>query len=114
MQNKIAFGSGSRWIMVLLAKARKLRGTPFDIFGYAHVRRVERTLIAEYGQDIYWAIKHLNSGTFESVIKLASLPDVIRGYEFIKLDNVELYRAQRAELLEDIARRSASDQSIAH
>jgi indolepyruvate ferredoxin oxidoreductase len=114
MQNKIAFGPGSRWIIRLLAVARKLRGTPFDIFGYAHVRRVERELIEEYSQDMHWAIEHLNSRTHDSVVKLASLPDVIRGYEFIKLDNVELYRAQRAELREEIALKFSSTESISH
>lgn len=114
MQNKIAFGPGSRWIIRLLAVARKLRGTPFDIFGYAHVRRVERELIEEYSRDMHWAIEHLNSRTHDSVVKLASLPDVIRGYEFIKLDNVEIYRVQRAELREEIALKFSSTESISH
>ena len=38
------------------------------------------------------------------VAELAELPDVIRGYEDIKLRNVERFRARAAELREQIAR----------
>ena len=34
----------------MLAKGKRLRGTKFDPFGYAHVRRVERDLLADYAE----------------------------------------------------------------
>ncbi|MDT8914930.1 indolepyruvate ferredoxin oxidoreductase family protein [Amycolatopsis sp. PS_44_ISF1] len=85
-----------------LRGARRLRGTKADVFGYAHVRRVERELPGEYQHLVDRALTHLDGKTAESVAELAALPDVVRGYEDIKLAAVERFRARAAELLETI------------
>jgi indolepyruvate ferredoxin oxidoreductase len=36
-------------------------------------------------------------------VQLADLPDLVRGYEDVKIGNVERYRAKRAELLSELA-----------
>ena len=76
----------------LLVRLRGLRGTALDPFGYAEVRRVERQLVGEYRSLIEKALADLSNGTYERAVKLASLPDLIRGYEEIKLRNVERFR----------------------
>jgi len=63
------------------------------------VRRVERQLIRDYRQAIEQALDQLGPATRDIVAELAAAPDIIRGYEQIKLDNVELYRQRTAELL---------------
>ena len=45
---KVGFGPKSHMALRLLAKGKKLRGTRLDPFGYAHVRKVERELLAQY------------------------------------------------------------------
>jgi indolepyruvate ferredoxin oxidoreductase len=75
-----------------------LRGTALDVFGYARVRREERALIAEYRALIERALARLSPATHDTAVALGDLPDVIRGYEHIKLDNVRLFRARAAEL----------------
>ncbi|MBU3871007.1 hypothetical protein KN815_45260, partial [Streptomyces sp. 4503] len=38
----------------------------------------------------------------DAVVELAELPDLVRGYEQIKLDNVDTYHRRRSELLEKL------------
>ena len=73
---------------------RGLRGTALDPFGRAKVRRVERALLGEYRELIERALGGLSSSTYERAVTLARLPDLIRGYEDIKLANVEKFRAE--------------------
>jgi indolepyruvate ferredoxin oxidoreductase len=77
---------------------RRLRGTRLDPFGYAEVRRMERALVGEYEQLVSEALAHLDPETHDVAAELCELPDVIRGYEEIKLRNVALFR-KRAEPL---------------
>ena len=35
-------------------------------------------------------------------MRIAGLPDLVRGYEEVKMGNVERYRARRAELLAEL------------
>ena len=80
----------------LLHALRRLRGTRFDPFGRAHVRRVERELIEDY-RDV--VLRAFRSHDRERVLALAELPDLVRGYEDVKLANVARYRERQAELL---------------
>ncbi len=63
-----------------------LRGTALDPFGRAAVRRVERALIGEYRALLEKAMAGLSPESYERAVKLATLPDLIRGYEDVKLD----------------------------
>ena len=91
LKRKIEVG---RWFDVVyraLRGLRRLRGTPFDLFGYDRVRRVERDLIVQYRRLIFSALEDLNAENHARAVKLAELPDLIRGYEEIKLGNVERF-----------------------
>jgi indolepyruvate ferredoxin oxidoreductase len=77
---------------------RRLRGTPLDPFGRAEVRRVERELIAEYEDLIAEALAALTPQTHATAVELLELPDVIRGYEDVKLRNVALFRKRTEPL----------------
>ena len=102
MKKKISFGPRTMPAMKALARMKRLRGTRLDVFGYAGVRRVERELLVEYrdlvrdltdelrrvgpvGKDATWR------GT---AVAIAELPDMVRGYEEVKLGNVARYREQ--------------------
>ncbi|RBM17074.1 indolepyruvate ferredoxin oxidoreductase [Prauserella sp. PE36] len=86
-----------------LRAGRRLRGTRLDPFGYARVRRVERRLIEEYRQLMGQALSYLDEHNIDLVVELAELPDVVRGYEEIKLRNVAVFRERAAALLSRIA-----------
>ncbi|MET7330152.1 indolepyruvate ferredoxin oxidoreductase family protein [Nonomuraea sp. NPDC005650] len=75
-----------------LRAARVLRGTTFDVFGLAHVRKVERELVIEYRDLMRTALAKLTPGSAGTVAELAGLPDLVRGYEDIKLARVAEFR----------------------
>ena len=43
-------------------------------------------------------LRALSLDTYERAVALATMPDIVRGYEGIKLRNVERYRAEIARL----------------
>ena len=73
---------------------RRLRGTPLDLFGYAKVRRIERELITEYRTLMEAELDALTPERYERAVKLAQLPDVIRGYEDVKLAGVARFHEE--------------------
>lgn len=91
LKKKIKFG---RWFdnaYRLLTRMKGLRGTAFDIFGYDHVRKIERDLIQQYRELVFSAVNQLTRDNHTQAVQLASLPDIIRGYDEIKLANVEKF-----------------------
>ncbi|GII95478.1 indolepyruvate ferredoxin oxidoreductase family protein [Sinosporangium siamense] len=98
-RRKIRLGTWFDPAFKVLYGMRGLRGTKLDPFGLAHVRRTERRLIAEYTGDLRRAMRHLTPDTAERVVAVAELPDLIRGYEDIKLSGVAAYRERAAEAL---------------
>ncbi|MEA2171280.1 MAG: indolepyruvate ferredoxin oxidoreductase, partial [Solirubrobacteraceae bacterium] len=98
LKRKLRFGPWIDPALRSLYRMRRLRGTSADPFGRAEVRRVERALIGEYEQLVQWALAHLTPATHALCVEVAGLPDMIRGYEDIKLDNVARYRERVAEL----------------
>jgi indolepyruvate ferredoxin oxidoreductase len=99
MRRKISLGPWFTSAFRVLRFLRKLRGTRLDPFGYAEVRRVERELIEEYRGTILRAFR-AGDVDREAVLALAELPDMVRGYEDIKLANVRRYREELARLSE--------------
>ena len=53
---------------------------------------MERALVGEYEQMIDEALERLTPATHATAVELCELPEVIRGYEEIKLRNVALFR----------------------
>ncbi|ALE74279.1 indolepyruvate ferredoxin oxidoreductase [Pseudonocardia sp. EC080610-09] len=100
MQRKIALdGRVAAPAFRALRAARRLRGTALDVFGLAGVRRVERELIGEYQALVREALDALDPGTAEEVVAVAETASIVRGYEDVKLANVERFRAAAAERL---------------
>jgi indolepyruvate ferredoxin oxidoreductase len=98
MENKLRLGPWFRPALASLRGGKKLRGTPFDPFGYAKVRRVERGLVKEYRGLVEKLAPKVTDANVDLATELASLPDLVRGYEEIKLGNVEVYHSELARL----------------
>ncbi|HYP47024.1 MAG TPA: indolepyruvate ferredoxin oxidoreductase family protein, partial [Thermoleophilaceae bacterium] len=98
LERKLKLGPWFTPAFRTLRGMRRLRGTALDPFARAEVRRVERELIAEYEGLVAEALAHLSPQTHATAVELCELPDVIRGYEEIKLRGVALFR-ERAEPL---------------
>jgi indolepyruvate ferredoxin oxidoreductase len=107
MEQKLELGEWFVPAFRSLRRMKRLRGTKLDPFGRAEVRRVERALPGEYEAAMRGALAHLAPAVAPLVAELAELPDVIRGYEDIKLANVARWRAETAALAARIAEGAA-------
>jgi indolepyruvate ferredoxin oxidoreductase len=96
MDRKITLGPWSDPMFRVLAKGRRLRGTKLDPFGVARVRRTERRLPGEYLEALHAALLHLRADNLLAVVELADLPDLVRGYEDLKLERVGRFRDELA------------------
>ncbi|MDE0215903.1 MAG: indolepyruvate ferredoxin oxidoreductase family protein [bacterium] len=99
-KSKIAL-STARWrpLIVLLAKGKRLRGTRFDPFGRAKVRREERRLPAEYLMALRRAVEGAAAPEdLQTAQAIAEAADLVRGYEDIKLANIAAFRTRLADL----------------
>ena len=76
-----------------LRSMRRVRGTPIDVFGRSRHRRLERALIGRYIATIEDLITDLPAADYEQVVAIASLPDMIRGFETVKETSIERYDA---------------------
>ncbi|HEX5146979.1 MAG TPA: indolepyruvate ferredoxin oxidoreductase family protein, partial [Conexibacter sp.] len=100
LRRKLAFGRRSVPLLRTLRRMRWVRGTPLDPFGRTRVRRVERALAQEYMELVELALARLEPATLPLAREIAALPELVRGYEQIKLAGVERFRARGAELRE--------------
>jgi indolepyruvate ferredoxin oxidoreductase len=97
-RKKIALGAWIQPGLRALAALRGLRGTPLDPFGWMALRRLERGLIGEYRAMVERALADLSPETHERAVKVARLPDLVRGYEQVKLRSVERFRQEARAL----------------
>jgi indolepyruvate ferredoxin oxidoreductase len=109
LRRKLKLGSWVRPGLHALHGARRLRGTRLDPFGYAEIRRVERALIVEYRELVDAALQHLTPSRAAQVAEIADLPDVIRGYEHVKLRTIDEFRLRAQALSEQLAAGAAAD-----
>ncbi|MFD5537351.1 indolepyruvate ferredoxin oxidoreductase family protein [Streptomyces sp. NPDC127079] len=98
MKSKISLGPWSRPVFRVLAASRFLRGTFWDPFGHTEVRRLERGLVVEYRDIVVAVAAAMTPETHALAMALAELPDIVRGYEEVKLGNVTRYRERLSEL----------------
>ena len=103
MREKMPLGSWADRPLAGLAKMKRLRGTALDPFGRNEIRRTERELIVEYRQIVDALLAGIGNGAIgesqlPTVVELAGLPDMVRGYESVKMRNVEKYRAEISRL----------------
>ncbi len=98
VDRKISIGTWAAPAIRALSKGKRVRGSAFDVFGKAEVRRVEQELASEYREAVLDALTSLRAETLPLLVTLAELPDMVRGFEDIKLDNVIRYRERLAEV----------------
>ena len=96
---KLVFGPWMKTAFGWLSKLRRLRATPFDIFGYHPERKAERALIRQYEDDIAQLLDGLTADTLPLAVEIASLPEEIRGYGHIKAWSMNKAAEKRKALL---------------
>ncbi|WP_374333238.1 indolepyruvate ferredoxin oxidoreductase family protein [Aestuariivirga sp.] len=96
---KLQYGPWMMTALAVLARMKRLRGTPFDMFGRTAERRMERRLIADYRALVERLIASPECARSSVALELAGLPDMIRGFGHVKQANVAKAKAREAELL---------------
>ena len=94
MKSKIAVPVSWTPAIRLLASMRRVRGTPFDVFGYSAVRRTERSLPAEYRTAVESDLARLSPDRYPAALHRAALAEEVRGYEQIKMDSINRIRSE--------------------
>ena len=96
MKRKLPMGRPYELAFHLLHHMKRLRGTPFDVFGLDPDRRLERGLIVEYERLIG---ESLRSGLpYDTLVDLASSVMAVKGYAEIKERSVAAWRERAVEL----------------
>ena len=96
---KMEFGPWMLPVFGLLSKMRFLRGTAIDPFGWTPERKMERGLINKYEDTIKSLLPGLDQHNHALAVEIASLPEEIRGYGYIKEDNVKKAKEKLDKLL---------------
>jgi indolepyruvate ferredoxin oxidoreductase len=89
-----------QWVLgafAVLARLRRLRGTAFDPFGRTEERRSERQLIVDYEATVEQLLAKLDAGRLSQAVRIASIPDEIRGFGHVKARNLASARAHWTE-----------------
>ncbi len=91
-----------------LARMKRLRGTPLDVFGYTSERRQERAWRDEYVAAVEMLKQALSEGNRDLALRLAQLPESVRGFGHVKLPALAAGRERLAALKQQIATASAA------
>ena len=70
-----------------------------DPFGYLDERKKERELIRDYKQTIIDIGSKINKSNYDTAVKIASIPDQIRGFGHVKEKNIKEAINIRTDLL---------------
>lgn len=102
MKEKLALGTWADPVFKALASGKGLRGKFIDPFGHTKVRRAERALPGEYRAAIKRVLAVLSADNLGAAVELAELPDLVRGYEHLKMERVATFRGRLASQLRAI------------
>jgi indolepyruvate ferredoxin oxidoreductase len=105
---KVKAGSWVLTAFAWLARFKFLRGTPFDPFGRAAHRKLERQLVADYERTVGELLDGLCPDNIDVAVEIASLPEGIRGFFDVKEKHLEDVLEKQAELLEAFRLRGSS------
>ncbi|CAN5338118.1 indolepyruvate ferredoxin oxidoreductase family protein [soil metagenome] len=100
---KSAYGPWIATAYQWLAKAKGLRGTPLDIFGYTAERRHERAASGEFIALMRQVVGELSAPRLNTALELARLPQSVRGYGHVKARNESAAAVRQAQLLKEFA-----------
>ena len=95
-------GEAGPWVLTAfawMARLRGLRGTWLDPFRNAPERQLDRRLLAGYEADVERLIAGLDAAGYEHGVRIASLPEKIRGYGHVRAACADAVAVEREALL---------------
>ncbi len=100
LDKKIPIGSWATPAIKALRAGKRLRGTRLDPFGRTEMRRLERELPGEFRAALAEVYPALTTENHAEAVAFANLPDLVRGYEDLKLRRAAEYRDKLSAALE--------------
>ncbi|MGW1029451.1 indolepyruvate ferredoxin oxidoreductase family protein [Streptomyces sp. NPDC002577] len=98
LKKKLPMARPYRLAFHVLRGMKRLRGTPFDVFGRDPDRRTERAVIEEYEQLIDEAVQPSSAVPYDALVRIAESAMSIKGYGPIKEAAVAAWREHVGEL----------------
>jgi indolepyruvate ferredoxin oxidoreductase len=95
---KRAYGPWILPVLQVVAKLKRLRGTPFDLFGMTEERRTERRLVRDYERTVAELADTVTPEKLALAAEIAALPETIRGFGHVKRRNLDAALAREAAL----------------
>ncbi|QUE77237.1 indolepyruvate ferredoxin oxidoreductase family protein [Stutzerimonas stutzeri] len=96
---KKSFGPWMLKCFKLLAKLKFMRNTWVDPFGYTHERKVERHWLQSYEELLDELLTAVTADNLSLAVKLAELPDAVRGYGPVKERYLSHAESRKSQLL---------------
>ena len=103
-EKKRRFGAWMGGAYSVLAKLKFLRGTALDPFGYLGERRQERWSISHFEEVVGKLLASLERPNLALAVRIARLPDSVRGYGHVKEAARERWLEEESRLLEEFHR----------
>ncbi|MCW8906902.1 MAG: indolepyruvate ferredoxin oxidoreductase family protein [Sedimenticola sp.] len=97
---KRRFGPWMMRLMALLTRLRVLRGSRFDPFRFGTDRHLDRQLIERYENTLEQLLSGLNGSNLQIAIRIARLPEQIRGFGYLRHESAAQAAEQERGLLE--------------
>jgi indolepyruvate ferredoxin oxidoreductase len=93
------------WVMPVfkvMSKLRGLRGSMLDPFRRSEERVLADQLVVQYELDVSLVLAKLTTENVEAAVKLANLPEKIRGYGHVRMAATRALEAEREGLMKKI------------
>ena len=111
LRRKIKLVRSARPAFRLLRAGRRLRGTPFDLFGWSAERRDERRFLADYLAWVASALEHLSPATADAVAAVINGANDVHGYAHVSQASMAAVRSRSAEALTALTGRAQSQEA---
>lgn len=96
---KTRLGSWMNPVFAMLARARPLRGTVLDVFGYSAHRRRERALFGTFEAQVTALLPQLSAANLAEAEAIMAAWGQVRGYDVVKDASLSALNARLPELL---------------
>ena len=102
VKSKIALPKWFKYAYMILRKMKFLRGTRFDFMSWfsSDVRQSDREILHHYKTTLIDNIDKVSNGGYNNLVKFSELPDLIRGYEDVRLATVDTYYKEANNLFQ--------------
>jgi indolepyruvate ferredoxin oxidoreductase len=112
LRRKIKLVRSARPAFLALRAGRRLRGTPFDLFGRSAERRAERQFLAEYLDWVERALQYLTPQTVEAVRSVVDAANNVHGYAHVRQSSIAAVRPTATRQLDELARPLPPEQPL--